>query len=132
MKPISAWCLGFFIALTFFWVSITSSGFEWKRQWRLAQASAEADAFVYRTEPHNHCLVHYQFEVDGEQYRGKGPGGCSAVIGDKVHVYYLPGQPAFSTLKTPGHDLSFVIVAPIVLSTIAGFITMVRLGRPGK
>ena len=131
MKPASAWCLGFFGGLIFFWGSITSSGFDWVRHWKLAFASAETEAVVTRTEPHNHCLAHYEFELDGQQYQGSG-SNCSANIGDKVHVHYLPGDPDFSTAKAPGSDLVFVIFAPLVLSCIAGVLLMVRLGRPGQ
>lgn len=131
MKPISAWCLGFVGALAFYWIAATSGGFDWTRHWRLARASSEAEAVVTRTEPHNHCLAHYEFEVDGHQYQGSG-SNCSARIGDKLHVYYLQGEPTFSTVKTPGSDLMFMIAAPTVLSVIAGFIVMMRIGRRGK
>ena len=131
MKRISAWCLGFVGALTFYWLAASISGFDWTRHWRLAQASSKAEAVVTRTEPLNHCLAHYEFEVDGQRYQGSGPK-CSASVGDKFHVYYLPREPTFSTLKKPGADLVFIIVAPIVLSVIAGFILAVRIGRPGK
>ena len=132
MKPFSAWCLGFFASLTFFWVGMTSSGFDWARHWRLAQASSEIEVVVTRTEPQNHCLAYYEFEVDGERYQGKGSGGCTARIGDKLHVYYLPGEPEFSTTKSPGSDLVFVIFAPMVLSAFAGLVVVARMSRPGK
>jgi len=132
MKPFSTWCLGFFVALTFFWVSITSSGFDWTRNWKLARASSEVDAVIINTEPHNHCLVEYEFEVNGKRYEGKGPGGCTARIGDKIHVYYLAEDPAFSITKTPGFDLLFVIFAPIILSSFAGLLFVARMSRPRK
>jgi len=116
----------------FFWVGITNSGFDWTRNWRLAWASLEVDAVIIRTEPQNHCLVEYQFEVNGERYQRKGSGGCTAGIGDKIHVYYLPGEPDFSTTKTPGFDLVFVIFAPMVLSAFAGLVVLARISRPGK
>ena len=35
-------------------------------------------------------------------------------------MYYLPDEPSLSQLKKPGDDLGFMIVAPLVLSTLAG------------
>jgi len=131
IKPISAFCLGFFLALTFYWVAATSSGFDWAREWRLAQTSLRAEAVVIRTEPQNHCAAYYEFEVDGQKYQGSA-AACSARIGDKFNVFYLPGDPAFSTVKTPGSDLLFMIFAPLVMSVIAGIVVMAQLGRPGK
>ena len=96
---------------TFYWVAATSGGFDWARHWRLAQTSSEVEAVVTRTEPNNHCLAHYEFEVDGQLYQGSD-SKCSASIGDKLRVYYLPGEPTFSTLKKPDDDLVFMIVAP--------------------
>jgi hypothetical protein len=132
MKPFSTWCLGFLAGLTFFWVGMTSSGFDWARNWRLARASLEVEAIITRIEPHNHCVAHYEFEVNGERYQGKSPGGCAATIGDKIHVYYLPGEPAFSTPKTPGFDLVFVIFAPMILSAFAGLVVVAKMSRPRK
>lgn len=129
MTRTTAWCLGFIGALTFYWAAATWGGFDWTRHWRLAQTSAVAEAGVIRTEPHNHCAAYYEFEVAGRRYQGSGPQ-CSARVGDKLRVYYLPEEPTFSTLKKPSNDLAFIIVAPLVLSIVAGFVVMVRLGRP--
>ena len=35
-------------------------------------------------------------------------------------MYYFPDEPSLSQLKKPGDDLGFMIVAPLVLSTLAG------------
>ena len=114
------------------WVGITSSGFNWTRHWRLAHASSEVEAVITGIEPHNHCLAHYEFEVDGERYQGKSSGGCTSSIGDKIHVHYLPGEPEFSTPKTPGFDLLFVIFAPMILSAFAGLAFVAKMSRPRK
>jgi hypothetical protein len=130
MKRNTAWWLGFFGALTFYWGAATLGGFDWTMHWKLARTSAEAQASVARTEPQNHCLAYYEFEVAGRRYYGSG-SACSASVGDKLHAYYLPGDPTFNTLKQPGSDLAFMITAPLILSCIAGFIVMIRVGRPG-
>ena len=129
MKPTAAFCLGFFLALTFYWGAMTLSGFDWSSHWKLAHNSAEAEAIVARLEPYNHCLAHYEFEVAGRRYLGSG-SACSANVGDELHVYYRPEDPTFSTLKQPGSDLAFVIAAPLALSIIAGLVVMIRIGRP--
>jgi len=99
--------------------------------WRLARTSAEAEAIVARTEPDNHCLAYYEFAVAGQRYAGSG-SACDVGVGSKLHVYYLPGDPTFNTLRQPGSDLAFMIYAPLVLSVIAGFIVMIQIGRPRK
>ena len=129
MKRITAWCLGFVGALTFYWVAATSGGFDWVRHWKLARSSATAEAVVTRTEPTDHCAAFYEFEVEGQRYQNFGPD-CDAHVGTKLRVHYLPGDPTFSTLKAPGSDLVFMIGAPLVLSVVAGFVVMARLGRP--
>ena len=106
------------------------SGFDWAQQWRLTRSSSKAEAIVTRTEPDNHCIAHYEFEVNGKQYQGLG-SNCSIGVGGKLLVYYLPGDPTFSTAKTPGSDLEFMIFAPLVLAVGAGFIVMLQLGRRG-
>lgn len=127
MKRRTAWCLGFGGALTFYWWAATGSGFDWTRHWKLARSSATVEAVVTRTEPNNHCAAFYEFEVDGQKYQNFG-AECSAHVGDKLRVNYLPGDPAFSTLRAPGSDLVFVIGAPLVLSVVAGFAVMLRIG----
>jgi|GEM_PF-3381110 len=129
MRSISAWSLGFAGALTFFWGAATLSGFDWSRHWRLARTSLETQAVVTRLEPHNHCAAYYEFEVTGRKYQGFG-SDCSAHVGDKLRVHYLPEDPIYSTLKEPGFDLVFMIVAPLVLSVVAGLVVMVLVGRP--
>jgi hypothetical protein len=133
MKRTTAWCLGFFGALTFYWSAATlGGGFDWVRHYRLAKASAHADAIVTRTEPDNHCTADYTFEVGGRQYRSSGQGRCGVHVGDKLRVYYLPDDPVFSTFKVPGEDLAFMIVGPLTLSVVAGFVVMVRTKRPSS
>jgi hypothetical protein len=132
MKRTAAWCLGFGVALTFYWGAATfGGGFDWIRHWRLAQTSADAEAVVTRTEPNNHCAVFYEFEVEGQRYQNFG-SDCAARVGDKLRVHYLPGDPTFSTLKGPGSDLAFMIGAPLILSVVAGLVVMARLSRPGS
>lgn len=129
MNWLTAWCLGFFGALTFYWSAATlGGGFDWGRHYRLFESSAQAEARVTRVEPDNHCAAHFEFEVAGQRYQGSGPA-CGARVGDRIHVHYLPGEPTFSTLKRPGDDLVFMIVAPLLLSMVAGVFVMLALGR---
>ena len=120
------------MSLIFFWGGITRSGFDWVRNWQLARSASEVDAVIVDIDPRNHCRVIYEFEVDGERYQRKGSGGCDARIGDKIHVYYLPREPEFSTTKTPGWDLVFVIYAPMIMSAFVGLIVVAWASRPGK
>jgi hypothetical protein len=128
MKRTTAWCLGFFGALTFYWSAATFLGFDWGRNYRLYESSAQAEARVARVEPANHCAAYFEFEVAGDRYQGSG-SVCGARVGDSIRVYYLPGEPTFSTLKRPGDDLVFMIVSPLLLSTVAGVVAILRFGR---
>jgi hypothetical protein len=133
MRRTTAWCLGFFGALTFYWGAATfGAGFDWVRHYRLYESSAQTQARVARVEPDSHCAAYYEFEVGGRRYEGSGPQ-CGARVGDRLDVYYLPEEPAFSTLKRPGDDLLFMIGAPLVLSLLAGVLVMLRTApRPAN
>ena len=127
MSQITAWCLGFVGALTFYWGAASfGGGFDWVRHYRLLkEASHTKGTITARGEPKN--SAHYEFEARGKRYRSVGSGGGS--VGDEVTVFYLPDDPTFSTLKSPGEDLVFMIVAPVVLSTLAGFGVLVELSK---
>jgi hypothetical protein len=128
MKRLTAWCLGFFGALTFYWGAATlGAGFDWVREYRLLRHAAQTDGIVTAREPQNHNVARYEFEASGKRYRSVGQGG--GPVGGKVTVYYLQDDPTFSTLKSPGDDLAFMIVASVVLSALAGFIVMARAGK---
>jgi hypothetical protein len=127
MTRIQAWCLGFFAALTFYWGAATfGAGFDWMRQYRLVRKAIQTQAVVTSRELQNHNLAHYEFEANGKRYTGAGQG--DGEVGQTVTVFYLPDDPSFSTLKHPGEDLGFMIIAPLLLSTIAGFLFQARAG----
>jgi hypothetical protein len=129
MKRSTAWLLGFGGALAFYWGAATfGADFDWVRHYRLLFSSARADATITSTEPHNHNTAHYMFQVDGHEYRNSGQGLGGVGVGDKIPVFYLPADPTFSTFKDPGDDLAFMIVAPLILSVLAGFGVMVQFG----
>lgn len=126
MTRFQAWCLGFFGALTFYWTVATwGAGFDWVRQYRLLKEATQAQGIVTSREPENHNLAHYEFEANRQRYSGTGQGGA---VGQTVTVFYLPDDPTFSMLKNPGDDLAFMIIAPLLLSTIAGFVVRGRAG----
>lgn len=123
-----AWCLGFFGALTFYWGAATFDGsFDWVREFRLLRHAAQAEAVITSREPENHDLSHYEFNANGKRYVGAGPGGGE--VGEAVTVFYLPDDPTFSTMKQPGADLGFMILAPLILSTLSGFFVRARAGK---
>jgi hypothetical protein len=128
VKRLTAWFLGFFVALTFYWGAATfGAGFDWVREYRLLRHAVHTDGIVTAREPKNHNAAHYEFEESGKRYRSVGQGGGR--VGEKVTVYYLPDDPSFSRIVRPGDDLTFMVLAPIVLSTLAGFIVMLRSGK---
>ena len=125
MKRLTAWCLGFFVALAFYWgVATFGGGFDWMREYRLLKEAARTDGIVTSREPENHNVAHYVFEVSGKRYKSVGQGGGN--VGETTTVYYLPNDPNYSRLVSPGSDLGFMIVAPLILATFAGFLVMVR------
>jgi hypothetical protein len=127
MTRFQAWCLGFFGALTFYWgVATFGGGFDWVRQYRLVKKATQTQGVVASREPENHNLAHYEFEANGKRYSGADQGG--GAVGHTVTVFYLPDDPTFSMLKNPGDDLGFMIVAPLLLSTLAGFVVRARAG----
>jgi hypothetical protein len=132
MKRSTAWCLGFGAALAFYWSAATfGGGFDWRRHYRLMVTSDRAEATVTSVDPQNHNTAHYEFDANGQRYRGADQGMGGVGVGDTVIVYYLPADPTFSTVEPPGEDLGFTIIAPLVLSVLAGFIAMARVARTG-
>jgi len=82
---------------------------------------------VTSREPENHNLARYQFNANGKLYVGAGQGG--GAVGHAVNVFYLPDDPTFSKLNEPGNDLRFMILAPLVLSILAGFVVRAHAGK---
>ena len=63
----------------------------------LVRHGAVAEAMVTRTDPRNHCLAEYTFVIDDWPYQG-GTAECSAKVGEKVLVTYLPESPYLSCM----------------------------------
>jgi hypothetical protein len=68
MKRLTAWCLGFFGALLFYWGAATlGGGFDWVREYRLLKHAACTDGIVISRESENHNVAHYEFVVNGKR-----------------------------------------------------------------
>jgi hypothetical protein len=70
---------------------------DWLGYLRLVRGGADAIGTVVRTEPQNHCLAEYTFNVADRSYIGRGPD-CSASVDQKIAITYLMADPAHSCL----------------------------------
>ena len=80
-------------------------------------------------EPNSHGLARYEFEAGGKIYRSSQTGTSGLKVGDKVTVFYLPGEPGFSTLTAPGAAIRSNIEGSVIMSVIAGFVVAWRVGK---
>jgi hypothetical protein len=69
----------------------------WLGYLRLVRGGAMTQGTVVRTEPANHCLAAYTFNVEGTTYSGIG-NACGTSIGQMVAVTYLIAGPEQSCL----------------------------------
>ncbi len=129
MRRRTAWCLGFGGALAFYWGVATADGFAWKRHYHLWRDAMRAEAVVTAVEPDNHNSVQYEFQAAGRRFRSSAQGVSGVAVGDRLTVSYLAGEPEFSLFRTPGQDLAFMIIGPMILSVLAGFVVMARVGK---
>jgi hypothetical protein len=44
-----------------------------------------------------------------------------------VEITYLPSDPSFATLQKPNDQIVFLILAPVIVSAIAGLIASAKL-----
>jgi hypothetical protein len=124
-----AWCLGFAGALIFYLGATTFSGFDWARHQRLVSEAAQAQATITSVEPNSHSFARYEFEVGGKRYQASATGVHDVRVGDHVTVFYLPTEPRFSTLRTPGSDLRSNIAASVAMAVVAGCVVAWRVGK---
>ena len=69
----------------------------WYGYLQLVRHGAVAEGVIVRTEPQNHCLAEYRFNISGKDYLGAGPK-CGVGVGEKVLVTYHLHEPAHSCL----------------------------------
>ena len=99
----------------------------WLGYLRLVRGGAMTQGTVVRTEPANHCLAAYTFNVEGNTYSGVG-NACGTSIGQTVAVTYLIAGPEHSSLGSARERLhnelrtfaiGGLILPPLVLLSLA-------------
>jgi hypothetical protein len=89
---------------------------------RLAHGE-RGNGVVRELEPGNHQTVRYEYEVGGRTYSGSGQAGfgnpefTALFLGQRVIVYYDPGNPGESCIGLPA-ELIKNEVPPILLAGI--------------
>jgi hypothetical protein len=77
---------------------------------------------VIRTDPGNHCLAEYRFIIDDWPYQGSA-AECSAEVGEKVHVTYLPESPYLSCMGDAreglNNEFAFLAAGCVIAPPIA-------------
>jgi hypothetical protein len=66
---------------------------------RIENAAALTQGVVVKFEPSDHQRATFRYTVDGKEYEGSELG-CTATVGQRVRVYYLPEDPAVSSLSS--------------------------------
>jgi hypothetical protein len=107
----------------------------WLGYLRLVRGGTMTQGTVVRTEPANHCLAEYTFDIEGKTYSGVG-NACGTSLGQRVDVTYLIAGPEHSCLGSARERLQNelrtfalggLIFPPLVILTLARR----RKTRPG-
>src|SRR5581483_10953255 len=92
----------------------------------LADSGVKSQGIIIRTEPMNHELVFYSYQVGGVSYQGADNVGLGNTnfaglsLGEFLMIYYLPSNPRISILGEPAAKLKNEII----------FVSMVTLFAP--
>jgi hypothetical protein len=108
----------------------------WFGYLRLVREGTMTRGTVVRTQPANHCLVKYSFDIEGRTYSGVG-NSCGSRVGQRVDVTYLIAGPEHSSLGSARERLENelrtfalggLIFPPLVILSLA----RMRKARPGR
>ena len=109
------------IVFTFFAAVINIQPHGWLAWYRLAYASQDTQATITRRQPEIHQTCFFTYTVNAHEYQGSDTR-CYSQVGASVSVTYLPAEPAFATLASPGGQFAFLVFAPLFMSALAGVI----------
>lgn len=117
--------------LTFVLVAVLFGQFNWFRFRTLARGGIRVEGEVTKLEPQNHLSVSYSYQVGGTAFLGVGKSGYgnpdfhSLKVGDKVHVYYDPRNPAKSILGEPEYRLKNESVSVLLAATVCSLVVLI-------
>ena len=100
----------------------------WLGYLALALDGNTATAKILRTDPDNHCLAEYAFDVGGAEYEGSG-ALCSAVKGQSIEISYLPANPRHSCIGHAGDALLNEVLAFVAGGVLFPPVVMFGLWR---
>jgi hypothetical protein len=81
--------------------------------------SGAIDGFIVSTDCKNHAIVHYQYSIGSETYRGHDHLNDACItlnIGDKIHVYYDRLSPKINTTMAPHAAFVDAVIGAIFAS----------------
>jgi hypothetical protein len=125
------------VALTIFFAAIGVVALDWRQCHALAQRGVEVEGKVIAKEPENHRLIRYSYVAGAETYFALGTGGDGNPefeqlnTGDRVKVFYDPGNPKESILGNPQRQASSKTTGVLFLAIIAPLFSIVGLYRKG-
>ena len=109
------------IALTFFATIINIQPHGWLAWYRITYSGQVTQSTITRVQPEIHQTCFFKYTVNAHEYQGSDTR-CYSQVGASVSVTYLPAEPAFATLASPGGQFAFLVFAPLFMSALAGVI----------
>jgi len=107
------------VSFTFFAIVINIQPHGWLKWYELSHSGQGVQATITQLQPENHQTCFFRYTVDAHEYEGSDQG-CHSEIGRAVAITYLPADPTFATIASPNKQLAFLLLAPALLSGLAG------------
>ena len=127
LTPLQVGTLVILVALVFFAMAINSQPHGWGAWYDLWRSGQTSQATVTSLHPQDHHGCSLKYTIDSKEYEAKDDG-CYAQIGEVVSITYSPADPAFVTLKSPKQEFFSLVLAPVIVSVLAGLMAAWRAG----
>ena len=126
MTPINTGIATAITAFTFYAIAMNVATPGWYSWYEMSMNGQMTEATITKVQPEVHQNCYFRYEVKGKQYDGFSSGCSHLSIGQEMSVMYLPNNPSVVTTKEPKGELFFMVLAPLLLSSVAGVIVGVR------
>jgi hypothetical protein len=115
-------------AFAFFAIAINSQEHGWPAWYRLAQNAQQATANVTRIDPANHQRCFFEYPAGGKNYQSWEDGCSNLAAGAAIPIIYSQSDPSFavSANTSPQAQLLLLVLAPILISLMAGVLAALR------
>ena len=126
LTPMRAGVFAALGVLAFFVLVINSEPHGWQAWYGLWRSGQTTRATVMQLHPEDHHGCSFRYTVDSKEYEAMDDG-CNARVGEVVSITYSPTNPTFATLRSPKQEFLFLLLAPLLVSALAGLASAWRV-----